>query len=561
MNWIYKLLNKTKKSVFLYSLLLISLLTFITSCTKNVLDKIPIDRFSDAAVWSDVNLTELFINDAYRELTTGFGDVFIPGKITDELYTRGGGLNFINAGNIAPASDGGINFWSNSAYSYYKVITKANIFFSKVDVINAASGDAEFKDRMKGEMHLLRAYSYFRLVAFYGGVPLVTKPFELTDNIKVPRNTYDDCMKFVIEELDAAIALLPATYPTANMGRLTKGAAMSIKSRALLYMASPLNSPVSSAAKWQAAADASKAVIDLKLYSLYPNYKAQFLLANSYNSEAIWSRPYSYAFKDESVYVELRAFPNGSGGFAQIHPYQNLVDEFEMVSGKLPKDDPTYDPQNPYINRDPRFYATILYNGAPFKGRFIETFLPGGRDTREGPVSPNNATETGYYMRKFYNEEINNPSRTSNGDSPWIFVRYAEILLNYAEAKYNLGDEATCREYINMVRSRPGVNMPPVTDTGAALFTRLQHERQIELVFEEHRWFDVRRWKIAPVVLNKLPTRMDIVKDLTTGVMTYTVNTMSQFTFVFTDKDYLLPVPQDEIDKDPELVQNPGYVQ
>ncbi len=561
MNWIYNLLNKTKTSAFFYSTLLISSLVFISSCSMDVLDKEPISSFSDAAVWSDVNLTELFINDAYRELTTGFGDFFIPGKITDELYGRKGGLNFINAGNIAPASDGGVNFWSNNNYSYYKTITKANIFFSKVDVIDAAPGDAAFKNRMKGEMHLLRAYSYFRLVAFYGGVPLVTKPFELTDDIQVPRNTYDQCMKFVIDECDAAIALLPVTLSAAELGRVSKGAAMSIKARALLYMASPLNNPANTAAKWQAAADAAKAVIDLNVYSLYPNYKDLFLLKNSYNSEVIWSRPYNSDIRNESVYVELHAFPNGSSGFAQMHPYQNFVDEFEMVSGKLPKDDPTYDPQNPYINRDPRFYATILYNGAPFKGREIETFLPGGRDTREGPVSKNNATETGYYMRKFYNEEINNPSPVNNGNSPWIFVRYAEILLNYAEAKFNLGDETTCREYLDMVRSRPGVNMPPVTDTGAALLARIQREREIELCFEEHRWFDVRRWKIAPEVLNKLPKRMDIVKDPTTGVMTYTVNTMAQFTFVFTDKNYLLPVPQSEIDKKPALEQNPGYVQ
>jgi hypothetical protein len=200
-----------------------------------------------------------------------------------------------------------------------------------------------------------------------------------------------------------------------------------------------------------------------------------------------------------------------------------------------------------------------LYDGAPFKGREVETFIPGGLDTREGPSGGWNATKTGYYLRKFIDESITDPNEINQGNSPWIFFRYAEILLNYAEAKYFLGDEPTCREYINMVRSRPGVDMPPVTESGDALLTRLQHERQIELCFEEHRYFDVRRWKIAPVELNKLPKRMDIVKNLTTGVKTYTVNTMQQFTFVFTDKNYLVPIPQSEIDKNPLLVQNPGY--
>jgi len=131
--------------------------------------------------------------------------------------------------------------------------------------------------------------------------------------------------------------------------------------------------------------------------------------------------------------------------------------------------------------------------------------------------------------------------------------------LNYAEANYFLGDEVTCRQYINMIRNRTGVNMPPVTETGAALLARLQHERQIELCFEGHRYFDVRRWKIAPQVLNKIPKRMDIVKDLGTGIKTYTVATMANFTFVFTDKNYLAPIPKSEIEKNSLLEQNPGY--
>ncbi|MCK9413268.1 MAG: RagB/SusD family nutrient uptake outer membrane protein [Prolixibacteraceae bacterium] len=561
MSWIYNLLNKTKKSAFFYSLLLIIPLTFISSCSMDVLDKDPINSFNDAAVWNDGVLTEQFVNNTYKILPTGFSSVFTLGRVaSDEMYNRGGAFNFINEGNISPTNYGILNFWTGS-WTYWNVIKKCNIFLSNIDAINAAPGDVAFKNRMKGEMYFMRAFSYFRLVALYGGVPLLKKPSELAEEFRDIRNSYDDCMKFVIEDLDAAIAMLPATYPAANLGRITKGAAMSIKSRALLYMASPLNNPANTAAKWQAAADAAKAVIDLNLYSLFNNYGNVFQLANSYNSEIIWSRPYNFQNQNEGVLNETISFPNGYGGQGQIAPYQNLVDEFEMLSGKLPKDDPTYDLQNPYINRDPRFYASILYNGATFKGRAVETFLPNGKDSRGGALSPNDGTETGYYMRKFLVESITNPSSSNTGNSPWIFIRYAEILLNYAEAKYNLGDEATCREYINKVRSRTGVNMPPVTDTGAALLARVQHERQIELVFEEHRYFDVRRWKIAPVVLNKLPKRMDIVKNLTTGVITYEVKTMLQFTFVFNDRNYLLPVPQSEIDKNPALEQNPGYLQ
>ena len=366
-------------------------------------------------------------------------------------------------------------------------------------------------------------------------------------------------MNFVISELSDAADLLPLEYSDTELGKITKGAALSAKSRALLYMASPLNNPSNDPTKWQAAADAAKAVIDLNKYSLFPSYKDQFLQANSYNSESIWSRPFNFSVDLELNQggLELSLYPNGYNGFGQAHPLQNLVDVFEMTSGLLPANDPSYNPQNPFVNRDPRFYATILYDGAPFQGRGVETFLPGGRDSNEGPVSANNATTTGYYYRKFINESIVDPSENNQGNSPWIFIRYAEILLNYAEAKLMLGDEPTCRQYINMVRSRPGVNMPPVTETGAALLTRLQHERQIELVFEEHRYFDVRRWKIAPVTDNVPGTKMVINKNLTTGVKTYTVTNF--LVRAFADKNYLVPIPQSEINKNPNLVQNPGY--
>lgn len=560
MNRIFKFYNRKGKSSLLYSLFLSLPLVLISSCSDDVLEKVPTDRFSDEAVWRDQNLIEAFINNTYRVIPTGNKSGWLGLRgVTDEVFRGSGANNFINAGNITPSQLGILDYWTNTSpdFNYWGVITRCNIFFSNID---KSELDASVKDRMVGEMKFFRAYAYFRLVALYGGVPLITMPFELTDDFKVPRNTYDECMEFVIAELDDAANLLPPTYTSNALGHITKGAALGIKSRALLYMASPLNNPSNDLAKWQEAADAAKAVIDLSLYSLFPNYKDQFLKQNSYNSEAIWSRPYNFSVSNEYFGLELGQYPNGYGGWANDNaPYHNLVDEYEMVSGKLPQDDPNYDPQNPYVDRDPRFYASILYDGALFKGREVEAFVPGGRDSREGPSESWNASKTGYAIRKFVDESITNPGPNNQGDQPWIFIRYAEILLNYAEAMYMLGDEDVAREYINKVRSRPGVEMPDVTDTGAALLERLQHERQIELVFEEHRYFDVRRWKIAMVELNKAPLRMDILKNLVTGEKTYTVNTMDQFTFVFHERNYLVPIPQSEIDKNALLDQNPGY--
>lgn len=538
----------------------IFLTLFSWACDTNVLDKVPLDRFSDEAVWKDAALTEAFVNNTYRIMPQGHtSGAQMLASVTDEAYYRTGRPDYISAGNITPAELGVLNFWTlggeaGANYSYWGVITKCNIFF---DNISASPIEETQKQRMIGEMKSLRAYAYFRLVAFFGGVPLITKSFTLNDDFNVARNSYSECMDFVVNELTEAASLLPVAYSGENKGRINKGAALAMKSRALLYMASPLNNAAQDRTRWEKAAAAAKEVIDLKIYSLFPNYKDQFLKKNLYNQESIWVRPFNYAVDPEGANVEQTLYPNGYNGFGQSSPLQNMVDAYEMTSGKLPKDDPSYDPQNPYVNRDPRFYASVLYDGAPFQHREVETFLPGGLDTQEGPVSSWNATLTGYYFRKFIDETIVNPGGVVRGDSPWIYFRYAEILLNYAEASYFLGNEQTAREYLNMVRNRPGVEMPPVTESGSALFERIVNERRVELAFEEHRYFDVRRLKIAPDVLNRGGARMNIRKDPVTGKKTYQVQEFT--TKRFYEKNYLVPIPQSEIEKNPLLEQNPGY--
>ncbi|MGI8636126.1 MAG: RagB/SusD family nutrient uptake outer membrane protein [Segetibacter sp.] len=555
MHYKSNLLNKT----FSYLLIgiIIAFIGLISSCKKNILEKLPLNSYSEDLVWQDGNLIETFVNNTYRLVPHGFNYSMTNSlsTLTDENNGRANSsANIINAGNITPDALAALDYWNDPQRGFYKVITKANLFLSKID---NSPIDSALKKRMIGEMTFLRAYSYFRLISFYGGVPLITKPFSLTDDFSVPRNSYKECLDFVLQQLDKAAPLLPLKHTSVNMGRITKGAVLAIKSRALLYAASPLNNPTNDISKWQLAADAAKAVIDLNQYALYPDYKSLFLASTIYNSEIIWTRPFNRQLDIENAYVELSQYPNGYGGFAQVHPLQNIVDDYETLNGKLPKNDPSYDPQNPYVNRDPRFYASILYDGAPFKGREVETFLPKGQDSNEGSSQPWNATQTGYYQRKFLDETITNPGGTNIGSTPWTFIRYAEILLNYAEAKFYLGDEATCRDYINKIRSRPSVNMPPVTESGAALLARLQNERRIELAFEDHRWFDVRRWKIAPIVLNVPGKRMAITKNPATGKKTYTVVEFQPRAFF--DKNYLVPIPQYEIAKNPKLTQNPGY--
>lgn len=552
MTRIHNILNRMRNSAF--KMLMVFCITMISSCGDDVMDKVPLDKYSDAAVWQDESLTKSFVNNIYRSLPTGhFGG--LPAYLsafTDESKIIGVGFDSqVNAGDLTPGNIGGpLNYWN----AYYSVIGKCNIF---LDRIKTSSIDAELKSRLTGEIKVLRATSYFGLINFFGDAPIIDKPLTLTDNLDLPRDSYTDVVDFVVAELDEAASLLPLDYDAANKGRITKGAAMAVKSRTLLYAASPLNNPGNDMAKWQKAADAAKAVMDLGLYSLHSNYKELFLKSAAYNAEIIWQRPYNNLV-DLEVTVEVALFPPGNNGRAQISPIHNIVADYETVNGLQPEDDLAYNPQNPYVNRDPRFYATILYDGAPFKGREIATFVPGGIDGNEYQAGSVSVPRPGYYLRKFMDESISDPIDTRVGNTPWTFFRYSEILLNYAEAKHFLGDDATARQFINIVRSRPGVNMPDVTESGAELFERIVNERRIELAFEGHRFFDVRRWKIAPTVLNINAQEMRIEKDPITGAKTYIVRDFLPERRFF-DKNYRLPIPQSEMERSPSFTQNPGY--
>lgn len=562
-SYIMKKVYKISKQVFYHIIVFVLFISIFSSCSSDFLDRVPSTSYSDGVVWNDESLINTFINNTYRAFPIGWNYLSVicdennrKNNATIDSYNKGGMTashgNFYGLWNNVYAN--GIDGSGLYGCGYYPLITRTNIFFDHID---EAPIDETVKQRMIGEMKFLRAYAYFKLTNLYGGVPLVTKTYSLTDDFYTPRSSYADCMDFVVKEFGEAADLLPLTYADVDIGRITKGAAMAAKARALLYMASPLHNPTNDLNKWEKAEIATKAVIDLNIYSLYHDYRESYLEKAKYNSEIIWNRIFYQQVYPENQIPDLSHQPNGYGGFAHVCPLHNMVQCYEMTSGLLPKDDPDYDPQDPYINRDPRFYASILYNGAVFQHRQVETFLPGGQDSQEGPVATWNASITGYYVRKFLDESIVWPSGTNMGSTPFPHIRYNEILLNYAEIKYYLGQEDSCREYINKIRSRPSVNMPPVTETGLALLERLRNERKVELYMEEHRWFDIRRWKIAPEVLEVDAERMDVWKDPETGEITYTVKVFQERNWF--EKMWWLPIPYDEMEKNPNLTQNPGY--
>ncbi|HRE50690.1 MAG TPA: RagB/SusD family nutrient uptake outer membrane protein [Flavitalea sp.] len=529
-----------------------------SSCKKDFLNRKSLNAYSESDVWTNINLVQTFVNSKYRALPSIERGRAIPSAVPLSGASSEGYAQFNyesakkwNLGEITP-DNLSMDVWQ----PYYDFIRSCNTFFENID---AVEGDPEIKKRLTGEMTFIRAWCYFDLTTRYGGVPLITKVYTLADtDYMVPRNTYDDCIKFVVDELDKAIAALPLSYTGNDIGRITKGAAMALKSRALLYAASPLNNPTNDQNKWKAASDAAEELINLGVYSLYQGEYGQIFL-EKFNPEIILSYNVNNTRNDFFDRFEHRLNvyigPNGYHGWSAYAPSQHLVDQFEMKNGRMISEAGSgYDPANPYDNRDPRFYADILFNGAPFRGRAYESF-EGGYDSPQSSIENWNASVVGYNWRK-YADESQPIDENLGSNQSWIIFRLAEIYLNYAEAQYQLGNEVDARTYVNLIRDRPSVQMPAISVSGPDLLKAIQHEREIELCFEGHRFFDVRRWKIAMDTESKplIGVHIDKAGD---GTLTYSYIQIQERRF--TEAHYLFPVPTYEMNKNTQLVQNPGY--
>ena len=527
----------------------------LNSC--DVLDMKPLDKVSDADVWEDSALIELYVNASYNSINHEFSQLMLS-DASDETYCIHNWANFwviqkgeMTSDNVTGISEK-INYWK-SAYSNIRTI---NVFFDRID---DASVETDLKNRMKGEMKFIRAWIYANLIWRYGDVPLITDLFELNQDYKVKRDSYSDCVDFITKELDEAMTWLPAKSSSETLGRATGDACKALKARVLLYAASEQNNPSHSKEKWEAAAEATKAVLDAG-YSLGNDYQSVFL---EDNDEIIFARYFTQANSTDFMLFNGR---NGSNGWTGENPTQNLVNAYEMTNGELPylneelplKINPAsgYDESNPYAGRDPRLDASILHDGSMWAGRETETWH-GGLDSPESSIGSWNASKTAYAFKKFMVESIPPSGSSVKPENPWIFFRLAEFYLNYAEIMYELGNEEQAREYVNKVRARQSVNMPPVTASGEKLRDKIRNERRVELAFEGHRFFDVRRWCIADETENRDLLAMNIQKQAD-GTKTYEVTMLLKRSFL--EQHKLVPIPRTEIDKsEGSLVQNPGY--
>ena len=597
------------------------------ACKTDFLDTKPLDKVSGDAVWSDQALSEAFVTDVYNGLRDGIlSQMNFDCQTDNALYSFG--KQDVNEANVSPSNIGTVPVMTDWSAMYAR-IRAANIALSKLAKPNFDNSSG-IADRMRGEMYFMRGYFYNQLLRYHGGIPIIKTPYTLDEpDFTIARNTYEECVNFIVSDLDSAAILLKGKNLAA--GRATMGAAMALKARVLLYAASDLHDiPTAKAkstviasfakpellgyvsgdrvARWQKAKDAAKAVMDLNLYGYklnlaapvsaaegQQNYINLFLSRSGGEADGIFLKYYIRVSADDwGSWYPRNNGPNGYHGWTSSEPTQNLVDNYEMMDGtKFDWKNPAH-AAAPYENRDPRFYASILYDGAQWKPRTADgagidpagqiqtgeyevgsSAAPtkfSGLDSRNSTIENWNGTWTGYAIRKFIDPDPGLVDQNIRQEVPSIQIRFTEVVFNYAEACMMLGQDAEARNWINKVRFRVG--MPALTESGAALVARYQNERNIEMLFEEQRFYDVRRWMIAPTVLGKQAQIISITGKLKPGksVTTYKYS-KDNYTYSYgvqdlgtgkenrkwADKVYFLPISRDEINRNNKLVQNPGY--
>lgn len=495
------------KKAIIYGILALAAAGF-TAC-DDILDQEPLDSFTDEAVWGDLNLAEIYLNAQYANLMAETSKGVRFASYTDEVYQKHkyGSENYTQ-GYLSP--DQSNIGWDNTTwdpwYDYYDYIAKLNLFLERIDDV---PGDDTFRNTLKGQALFLRAWNYHMLYGLFGRVVIVDHTYSLDDEFgSETRASLDEVADFIVKDLDEAASLLhEADYSASDLGRATEGAALALKSRVLLWKASPLfGTP--SRQKWQDAADAAKAVIDLDQYWLKPVTSSDEYAALFYdptNPEVIFEKLFDPKFGagDNNSYLHQAPMGpfNGYQGWGTMDPTHEIAARFQKADGttvEFPEETTEY----PWADREIRFNANLLVDGDMWgygsDHRELELFLgdweagtdPGINSSENWDSEWWNVTETGYYMRKFLNPNYDMNGTTMH-TTPWFFIRYSEVLLNYAECLIELGNNDLALNYINEVRNR--ALLPDAT--GADIRAEYEYERQMELLFEGQRFFDIRRWK------------------------------------------------------------------
>ena len=548
----------------------------LSSCSDEDIKEIPVEFTPVHIICGDSTKIVQYVNNVYTFLPDGYNrfdeNTSMLASSTDEAVHAvvGSGMQRWGEGGWSPA-----DLLDNPLNKCYTGIRRSFIFEEEILPLVDNNVMGEFGKKLcLGQIYFLRAYYNLEILKRFGGYPLVKTVLTTSDDLNIPRSTYDECVDYIVDLCGQAAELLPITYATNQLGRATKGAALALKARTLLYAASPLfNDPTQvddtfehgkyDASKWEKAAEAAAAVIKLNTYGLYTDGKGyeDFFYTLDKNNEIILSRMCA-AHNDVERLNGPVSITNGEGGTC---PSLNLVNDYEMIDGKAFDWNNPEHAANPFANRDPRFEKSILYNGSTWMNNMVVETFTGGKD-----FTGVKATRTGFYIRKFCNISASWNAPIGKAFHCFPLLRYGDLLLMYAEAMNEAygpdtdskGYGLTALQAVALIRERAGltgnIDLSETVPAGNREKMRIaiQHERRIELAFEEHRHLDLRRWKLAEQVLNQpvLGLKIDKKED---GTFTYTPQVVESREF--TPKMYLYPFPQSEMSRNTNLKQNTGW--
>lgn len=510
----------------------------LSSCKKELLDTFPNDRLSTDVFWKTENDAKLAVNALYTDLDST--NIITWDALTDIAHTNQPfhAQAYIELGAYDIATAKVYDEWRIA----YRGIQAVNYFLENVSKV--PSTNTALINQLTGEAKTLRAYQYIKLAGFYGDVPLITKTLSISEAATVSRTPITEVYNFIDKELADAALLLPAGYGAADKGRITKGAALALKARSDLF-----------AGRYQLAADAADQVMKLG-YGLYESYQRLFSYAAENNKEVILDKQFIKDIYSNNIFITIAPYSqkNSNSNFV---PTKALVDAYQTTDGKSITD-PTsrFDPYNPYLRRDPRLRFSVFLEGDVLPSGLV--FKPNPNSgTADAIGSTYIASTTGYNIKKYINtEDYANPA---NSGINIILLRYAEVLLTYAEAKIELNQlDQTVYDAINTIRNkRDDVKLPSIAAnrTQAELREIVRQERKVELAFEGLRLFDIRRWRIAETVMNGPVYGITYVNN---GQLV-TVQSAA-FNRVFDkSRHYLWPIPQKETNLNPNLTQNPNW--
>lgn len=512
----------------------LSLALVFSACNPDLLDTAPDNKYVESSFWQTEQAADAALTGCYGILRWDgvYGNEATPlweETATPNAHNDTDAKGFASIANgLQSSTTGGViaNRWARC----YGGIGRCNTFLARVDEIEEM--DEDLRNRMKAEAKFLRGLYYFMLQAYFGDVPLILDPPDKAQG-DLPRTNREEVVAQILKDLDEAAAVLPLKYGGSDQGRATKGAALGLKARVLLFEASPLFNTGNDPEKWNAAANAAKVVMDMADeagYGLFPDYRSLFLPENENNQEVIFDVQYIYPDGGNSFDLIGRQYNTNA-------PVQGLVDAYYMKDGLPVEESPLSATSGRYENRDPRFYATVVFPGDTFMGQV---------------VTEDRFAITGYGLEKYtiYTEAPAPPDKADlkggQSETNYMVIRYADILMMYAEAKNEYsGPDASVYDAVNAIRERAGMPDFPAGLSQDEMREAIRHERRIEFAGEGYYYNDIRRWKTAEIVMNA-PVHNWANEEIEKRIFNPA-------------RDYWWPIPQSELDLNPNLEQNPNY--